>query len=139
TVTHMNRTLADSAADFVVFDARVCQAVGLSPPFSRQVGVSSAGGPVNFTLPDDGTFGLFVTDYTEFCYLPITPVGFWTGPGPNVVGRTGFLHHFDVRLRRGLSPPEVELDPLPGFPGIHGVFAPVGSLRDFIRSIDTGP
>jgi hypothetical protein len=131
----------DSSSDWVVFEEGVALQLGLSPPFSQVVSVSGIAGAVQaqFTLPPDGTVSLFITDYREWYFLPAPPVGFWpAAPGGgqrrNVLGATGFLQHFEVRLHYQLSRPEVELIDHPGFPGEFGTFPRGAVLRDFIRS-----
>lgn len=84
---------------------------------------------------------LFVTDYTEYCYLPAPLIGFHA-PTPqsqrSVLGLTGFLQHFRFVLDY-TSPPFFELHPLPGFPGQSGILPKDRPLVDFIRSLRTTP
>jgi hypothetical protein len=91
---------------------------------------------------DVDTVSLFVTDYQEYYYLPAPLVGFWP-PAPvrrrSVLGATGFLQHFDVRLLNRLSRPEVELVDVPTFPGTHGALSKSGPLEDFLRGLRLNP
>jgi hypothetical protein len=135
----------DSAADFVVFEDWVGQRLRLQSPFARACQVSGAGGATvtQFTLPPDGTVSLFLTDYSEWCFLPAPPVGFWPaapkGQRRSVLGATGFLQFFEVRLHNELPHPEVELIEAPGFAGLHGTLPPKTNLADFIRQLKVGP
>ena len=66
-------------------------------------------------LDATNAFGLFVTDLTEYCYLPSQPVGFHP-PSPHaqrsVLGMTGFLQHFDFILRMTVPDPFFETSSL---------------------------
>jgi hypothetical protein len=131
----------DSSSDWVVFDNQAAMGLGLQAPFPRVEAVSGIAGAVqaHFTMPPDGTVSLFLTDYHDWCFLPAPPVGFWPAspagvPRRNVLGATGFLQYFEVRLHYELSRPEVELIEHLGFPGTYGELPPRVVLRDFIRS-----
>jgi hypothetical protein len=136
----------DTCCDYVVLASGVAASLGLTLPFSRQTGVSSAGGTqaATFSFPPDGLVSLFVTDYREYAWLPGPLVGFHApGPGAagqrSVLGQTGFLQYF--RFMQDPSPPRVmvELDPLANFPGQTGLLPKDGPLEDFIRSLRSGP
>jgi hypothetical protein len=138
---HVKRAQVDSASDWVVFEPRFAIAFGLIPPFSRQVGVTTAGGQVAFTLlPRDGDLSLFVTDYTEYYFLPAPPIGFWTGPvSKNVLGTTGFLQYFSWRvLNDGVARPDLELEAIPNFPGRQGFLPRRVALADFLQQLRSG-
>src|SRR4051812_28374047 len=65
----------DTQSDYVVFGSLVAQQLGLTSPLGRQASFSGAAGTQAGTLsfPPDGQIGLFVTDFTEYCYLPSQP------------------------------------------------------------------
>jgi len=56
----------DTASDYVIFEAGVAPAIGITLPFPRQTAPSGAAGTQTLTLsfPPDGLVSLFVTDYT---------------------------------------------------------------------------
>src|SRR5262245_55501675 len=74
----------DNRSDYVVFSSTVAASLGLTLPFARQTAFSGAAGTQAGTLsfPPDGLVGLFVTDLTEYCYLPASPIGLHTPPRP---------------------------------------------------------
>jgi hypothetical protein len=127
----------DTGADHVVFAPAVATSLGLTLPFAHQVGISSAGGQASFSMPPDGLLSLFITDYREYAFLRMPPVGFWSGSMTrNVLGITGFVQYFSLRtLNDGMSLPEVELEAIPNFPGLHGRFTvqPLASLFQRLR------
>jgi hypothetical protein len=137
------RALIDTGSDYTILEARFAPLLGLRPPFPRRAVASGAGGhSLSLGFPDDGEVGLFVTDYTEYYYLPAPLIGFHatTAATRSTLGITGFLQHFTVHLFHELSPPEVELAAVPGFPGTGGVLpTPRPPLLDFIRGLRLGP
>jgi hypothetical protein len=146
----VTRVLAqvDSASDYVALDPMMAQNLGLQLPFPRQTVVSGAGGHnLHLTFPPDGMVSLFITDYTEFYYLPDPLVGFHSpppgAPRPaayrSVLGFTGFLQHFKTLLDPDPSPPVVELTHRAGFTGQHGPLPRTIPLLDFIQSLKLHP
>jgi hypothetical protein len=132
----------DTAADYVVLDSDVAQVFGLALPFGRRAGISGAGGSQSsiISFPPDGLVSLFVTDYREYAYLPCPLVGFHpprTGSATqrSVLGQTGFLQFFRFLQDPEPTPPIVELDPLPAFPGKAGLLPRDQPLFDFIRGL----
>jgi hypothetical protein len=131
----------DTASDFIVLRSSVATALGFSLPFPRRQAASGAGGhglPLSF--PPLGLIGLFVTDYTEYCYLPTPLIGFHHPSMPTasqraVLGLTGFLRYFRFVLDHGPAPPVFELHPLPGFPGQTGPYPHGRPLADFLREL----
>lgn len=140
-VTMLNAGL-DTRSDYVVVSSGIAPMLGLTLPFARQAAFSGAAGTQAGTLsfPPDGLVGLFVTDYTEYCYLPASPIGFHPPSSQahlqrSVLGMTGFLQHFDFLLALAASVPYFELRPGPKFPGQTGPLPKTGPLLDFIRSL----
>jgi hypothetical protein len=136
----VQHTHLDTGSDYPVFEASTARALGLSPPFSRRVQVLTAGGTTALTMPDDGIVSLFITDYRECYYLPLSPIGFWSGSGGrNVLGFTGFLQYFEMRTHNdGVNRPETELTANQNFPGQHGSM--VGqALRPLLRRLWISP
>src|SRR4051794_16075611 len=96
-VLRVPATGIDTRSDYVLFGSDVARALGLSLPLPRQAPFSGAAGTQAGVLsfPPDGLVGLFVTDYTEYCYLPSPLVAFHP-PSPNpqsqrsVLGLTAF-------------------------------------------------
>lgn len=141
TVTR-TRAGIDTQSDFIVCKYASAVRLGLSPPFGRQVSYSGAAGTLAGTLSfgPDGLVGLFVTDFTEYCYLPAPLVGFLPPPSGtaqqrSVLGMTGFLQHFRFVLDPDPGAPVFELHPRLGFPGLTGSLPRTGPLDDFIRSL----
>jgi hypothetical protein len=136
----------DTRSDFVACEVTVARQLGYVPPLARQAGYSGAGGTQAGALsfPPDGQVGLFVTDYTEYCYLPSSPIGFHP-PSPHahqqrsVLGLTGFLQFFRLVLDYGPAHPVFELHPVAGFPGQAGPLPKTGLLHDFIRGLHAAP
>lgn len=132
----------DSRSDYVLFAAAVAQRLGLSLPFTRQAAFSGAAGTQAgiLSFPPDGLVSLFVTDYTEYCYLPAPLIAFHP-PTPqrqmqrSVLGLTGFLQYFRFVLDYSPAPPGFELHPIPGFPGRSGLLPKDRLLVDFIRGL----
>ena len=132
----------DTQSDYVAITSRAAQRLGLTLPFPRQEPFSGAAGTQAGTLsfPPDGLVGLFVTDLTEYCYLPSPLIAFHP-PSPqaplqrSVLGLTGFLQHFRFTLDYGPPSPSFELDPVPHFPGQTGILPRTGPLIDFIRQL----
>jgi hypothetical protein len=109
-------------------------------PFARQQAISGAAGTqaATFSFPPDGLVSLFVTDYTEYAFLPAPLVGFHppvSGPSSqrSVLGKTGFLQYFRFVYDPEPMPPIFELHPITAFPGQHGLLPRSVSLEDFIR------
>ena len=132
----------DTAADFSLLEAGLAPSLGVSLPAARRLALSGAAGTQTATVsfPPDGQVSLFLTDYTEYCYLPSPLIGFHP-PGPtvaaqrSVLGLTGFLQHFRFVLDHGPAPPALELHPLPGFPGATGALPRDRPLMDFLHSL----
>jgi hypothetical protein len=114
-------------------------------PFPRQAAFSGAAGTQAgiLSFPPNGLVSLFVTDYTEYCFLPSPLVAFHP-PTPraqsqrSVLGLTGFLHYFRFVLDYGPSSPNFELHPLPGFPGQSGILPRDRPVVDFVRGLRAG-
>src|SRR5262249_5271385 len=123
-------------ADFVVFEPRVARSFGVSPPFSRRVQISTAGGGAAFPLPRDRRFSLFLAGFLEVFLLCGPAVPFRAGAvTKNVLGLTGLLQYFSWKvLNDGSSRPELELDAIPSFPGEQG-FLPIQPLEEFFRHL----
>jgi hypothetical protein len=130
--------LLDTGSDFVAFDSDVAHRIGLSPPFARSSQNQGAGaGPFTLTFPDDGAVSLYVTDYRHYCYLPAPLVGFLPPPVNDfaVLGVTGFLQHFKLRIDYDERPPRIRLTVPPSFPGVAGRFSPKRSLAEQLRRL----
>jgi hypothetical protein len=138
----------DSSSDYIALAPRLVPLLGLHQPFGRLWSGSGAGGhtiPLGF--PPDGEVSLFVTDYREYCFLPALLVGFHVPPpgAPatttyrSVLGVTGFLQHFKTLIDPDPASPAVELEPLAGFPGQHGLVPSPFRLHDFIHSLKPIP
>jgi hypothetical protein len=132
----------DSRSDYVLFGSAVAPRLGLTLPFSRQSTFSGAAGTQAGVLsfPPDGLVSLFVTDYTEYSFLPSPLIAFHPpAPHPHtqrsVLGLTGFLQYFRFVLDYSASPPSFELHPIPGFPGQSGLLPKDRLLVDFIRGL----
>jgi hypothetical protein len=132
----------DTRSDYVVFASSVAQRLGLTIPFARQAAFSGAAGTQAGVLsfPPDGLVSLFVTDFTEYCYLPAPLIAFHPpAPQPriqrSVLGLTGFLQYLRFVLDYWPSPPTFELHPIPGFTGQTGILPKDRLLVDFIRSL----
>jgi hypothetical protein len=130
----------DTASDYVVLPSSVAVPLGLTLPFPQQQPAGGAGGHgFSLSFAPLGLIGLFVTDYTEYCYLPSPLVGLHDPALPvtaqrSVLGLTGFLEYFRFILDHGRSPPAFELHPLPSFPGQSGPL-PRRPLADFLRDL----
>jgi hypothetical protein len=132
----------DSRSDYVLFGAAVAPRLGLTLPFPRQSAFSGAAGTQAgvISFPPDGLVSLFVTDYTEYCYLPAPLIAFHPPAlhpqlQRSVLGLTGFLQYFRFVLDYSPSPPSFELHPIPGFPGQRGILPKDRLLVDFIRGL----
>jgi hypothetical protein len=138
---------ADTASDYVVLAASVALTFGLALPFARQAGVSAAGGSqaATFSFAPDGLISIFVTDYSEYAFLPSPLVGFHPLPAPgttrqrSVMGLTGFLQFFRHTHDPNPAPPMLELDPIANFPGRSGLLPKDRGLLDIIRSLRGRP
>lgn len=132
----------DTAADYSLFRAALAPRLGVSLPAARRLALSGAAGTQTATVsfPPDGQVSLFLTDYTEYYYLPSPLISFHP-PGPtvaaqrSVLGLTGFLQHFRFVLDHGPTPPAFELHPLPAFPGATGALPRDRPLIDFLHSL----
>jgi hypothetical protein len=136
----------DSSSDFVVLASSLAMSIGLTPPFARQEGVSSAAGTqaATFSFPPDGLVSLFVTDYREYAFLPTPLVGFHPSAPPgtrqrSVLGLTGFLQFFKFVHDPEPTTPISELHPIKAFPGQHGLLPRGRTLVDFIRGLRAAP
>ncbi len=136
----------DTACDYVVLESSVALSLGLPLPFPRQEGVSGAAGTrvATFSFPPDGLVSLFVTDYTEYAFLPGPLVGFHPpalAPTSqrSVLGQTGFLQFFRFVHDPEPDPPIFELHPIKTFPGQHGLLPRGQSLLGFILTLRGGP
>jgi hypothetical protein len=133
---------ANTRSDYVLFASSIAQRLGLTLPFPRQSTFSGAAGTQAGTLsfPPNVLVSLFVTDYTEYCYLP-SPLLAFHPPAPpaqnqcSVLGLTGFLQFFRFVLDYRPSPPTFELHPIVGFPGHTGILPRDRPLVDFVRGL----
>lgn len=134
----------DTGADYTLFGSDVARKLSLTLPFATQARSSGAAGAYvsTYSFPPDGLLSLFVTDYTEYCYLPTPLIGFHP-PGPlrqrSVLGLAGFLRYFRFVLDHGPMTPHFELHPVASFPGQAGPLPRDRPLADFIRSLRHAP
>lgn len=133
----------DTAADYTILKADVVDDLKLKRVGWEEVAISGAGGTYTGTVdfPPEGTVSLFVTDFTEYLFIPAPLIGFHprvpnAASQRSVMGLTGFLEYARSILDPcGKRQPLLELHPCPGADLRLGRLPKNRPLEDIIRDL----